>query len=62
MLKYLFAPRYSFYESIALFIIALLALIFSFWYILLVLPGVIIQIVMTHKIQKQEFNEQEMKE
>jgi uncharacterized membrane protein len=60
MLKYLFTPRHSTYEFIALYYITLLAITFSFWYFLLIVPGVIIQVAMTNKIHKQESIEQEM--
>jgi len=60
MLKYLFTPRYSTYEYIALCYITMLAITFSFWYFLLIVPAVILQVAMTNKIRKKETIEQEM--
>jgi hypothetical protein len=60
MLKYMFTPRYSTYEVIALYYITLLAITYSSLYFILVVPGVIIQIIMENRIFEQESNKQEM--
>jgi uncharacterized membrane protein len=60
MLKNLFTSRYSIYELLALYFITLLAITFSFWYFLLIVPGVMIQVIMGNRIHKQESIEQEM--
>jgi uncharacterized membrane protein len=38
----------------------MLAITFSFWYFLLIVPAVILQVAMTNKIRKKETIEQEM--
>ncbi len=62
MLKYFFKPTYSTYEYLALCYITMLAITFSFWFFLLIVPAVILQIAMTNKIAKQESMEKELEQ
>ena len=59
MLKYLFKPYYSVFEFIFIMYTVMLSISYSFWFVLLAPIGVIIQIIMTNKIRKQESMEQD---
>ena len=62
MLKYLFKPYYSIFECIFIMYTVMLSISYSFWFVLLAPIGVIIQMVMTNKIRKQESMEQELEQ
>ena len=59
MLKMLFKPYYSIFEFVFIVYIMMLCFSYSFWFILLMPVGVLIQIHMTNKIIKQEIPEKE---
>jgi len=62
MLKYLFRPYHSVFECIFIMYTVMLSISYSFWFVLLAPIGVIIQIIMTNKIRKQESMEQELEQ
>jgi hypothetical protein len=54
MLKFFFTARYSFYELIAILFIAKLAVTVSPWFLLLVIPGGIVQLIANNIIAEQD--------
>jgi hypothetical protein len=60
MLKFLFNPHYSIFECLVILYAVIIMSNYSFWLGILLLPvGVIIQVIMTNKIHKQELNQHE---
>lgn len=60
MWKLLFKPIYSVFEFVTIAYTMLLMYTYSFWFILLIPIGVIMQVTMTNRILKQKSIEEEI--